>query len=142
MRFSKDVFKLLMGRDPTGLRDTISWVQFKNYRSVCQKRIEMIKREINLFSIEVKTEVTKSILRTRTSQDGSAQRSKNITPDVGMSNTISKVQTPKRNESLANMKVEENVTHVSIIDDEMDSILDPEELLDNPRTINASKNEN
>ena len=68
MRFSRDVFKLLMGRDPIGMRDTINWVQFKNYRSVCQKRIEMMKREITLFTIEVKTELTKSILRT--SNDG------------------------------------------------------------------------
>ena len=68
-RFSRDVFKMLMGRDPIGMRDTISWVQFKNYRSVCQKRIEMIKREITLFTIEVKTELTKSILKT--SHDGS-----------------------------------------------------------------------
>ena len=56
-----------------------------------------------------------------------------------MSHQISKVQTPKRNESLANMNIEENM---AIVDDEMDSILDPEELLDNPRTINAAKNEN
>ena len=58
-----------------------------------------------------------------------------------MSMNISKVHTPKRNESLANMNIEENM---AIVDDEMDmdSILDPEELLDNPRTINATKNEN
>ena len=39
------------------------------------------------------------------------------------------------------MNIEENM---AIVDDEMDmdSILDPEELLDNPRTINATKNEN
>ena len=93
-----------------------------------------MKREITLFTIEVKTELTKSILRT--SHDDSVQRSKNITPDVGMSNQISKVHTPKRNESLANMNIEENM---AIVDMEMDSILDEEELLDNPRTISATK---
>ena len=36
------------------------------------------------------------------------------------------------------MNIEENM---AIRDDEMDSILDEEELLDNPRTINATKYE-
>ena len=61
-RFSTDIFELLMERKPKGGYDSIPWVKFKNYRSVCAKRIEIIKKEINLFNIEIKTERTKSLL--------------------------------------------------------------------------------
>lgn len=57
-RFACDCFELLLGRKPTGNTDAITWVEFKNYRSVCKKRIEDMCKTITMYNIDIKTSRT------------------------------------------------------------------------------------
>ena len=82
-----------------------------------------MKRELNLFNIEIKTERTKSLLNRSVhggSKEGSIERSvnrsKNASPAMGMSQQISKCHTPRRNESIP------QIMNIKEADD--DSLLD------------------
>ena len=92
--FANDIFLLLMGRRPTGNTDAITWVEFKNYRSVCKHRIEDMQKTINLYNIDIKTSRTHSLIK------DSRSASKRLEDSRSHSREISRGGAPERNASV------------------------------------------
>ena len=54
-RTASNIFELQKGRRPKGHTDSISWVEFKNYRNDCKFLIEKLEVTISMYAVDMKT---------------------------------------------------------------------------------------